>query len=52
MTRQEFVDQLIENGINPDIVLFDFDNNVRDGYCIRKNYFRFVAWVSRRRVMH
>lgn len=21
MTRQEFVDQLIENGINPDIVL-------------------------------
>ena len=27
MTRQEFVDQLIENGINPDIVLFDFDNN-------------------------
>ncbi len=41
MTRQEFVDQLIENGINPDIVLFDFDNNVRDGYCIRKNYFRW-----------
>lgn len=36
MTRQEFVDQLIENGINPDIVLFDFDNNVRDGYCIKK----------------
>ena len=41
MTRQEFVDQLIENGINPDIVLFDFDSNVRDGYCIRKNYFRW-----------
>lgn len=41
MTRQEFVDQLIENGINPDIVLFDFDNNVRDGYYIRKNYFRW-----------
>lgn len=63
MTRQEFVDQLIENGINPDIVLFDFDNNVRDGYCIRKTISvgrfwkgkgeqSFVVWVSRRRVMH
>ena len=48
MTRQEFVDQLIENGINPDIVLFDFDNPVRDGPRPRKIYFRWEALARER----
>ena len=47
MTRKEFIDGLIENGINPNIVNFD-DDVWKDGYCVRKNYFGWGVFTRDR----
>lgn len=47
MTRKEFIDGLIENGINPNIVNFD-DDVWKDGYCVRKNYFGWEVFTRDR----
>lgn len=46
MTRDEFVTQLIINRIDPNLVCFDDD--VQEGYCIRKNHFRWETLVKER----
>ena len=46
MTRDEFFAKLNEHGIDKSVVLFD--STPKDGYCIRKNYFRWeVAFRER-----
>ena len=39
MNHQEFIMELKKRGIDLSIVVFD--NNIKDGFCIRKNYFRW-----------
>ena len=46
MTRDEFVSKLKENSIDPDIV--SFNDDTKEGYCIRKNHFRWETLVRER----
>lgn len=46
MDRTEFVRQLKEHGIDPNIVTFE--DNVADGYGIRKNRFRWEVFLRER----
>lgn len=46
MTREQFWEKLKENGIDENIVLFD--NNIKDGYCVRKNYHRWEVCLRER----
>ena len=46
MTRDEFIMVLAEKNIDPIIVCFA--ENIKDGYCIRKNYFRWETLVRER----
>lgn len=46
MTRDEFVSKLKENSIDPNIV--SFNDDTKEGYCIRKNYFRWETLVRER----
>ncbi len=46
MTRNDFLKKLQENKIDSSIV--NFDNSIRDGYCIRKNYNRWEVFVRER----
>lgn len=46
MTKKDFLAFLDENNIGKDTVLFD--NNVNDGYCIRKVYFRWEVCFRER----
>ncbi len=39
MTRLEFLDLLTKNGIDTSIV--SFNDSTKDGYCIRKNHYRW-----------
>ena len=45
MTRDEFFDKLRLKNIDTKIIVF---NNIKDGYCIRKNYFRWEVFVRER----
>lgn len=46
MTRDEFIMVLAKNNIDPNIVCFD--ENIKDGYCIRKCYYRWETLVRER----
>ncbi|MCH5315801.1 MAG: hypothetical protein J1E81_07795 [Eubacterium sp.] len=46
MTRTEFKRLLEQNGIDPNIV--SFDNSVSEGYCLRKNHFRWETFIRER----
>ena len=48
MTKQEFISELKNNNINMSIVHFG-DSHV-DGYCIRKNYYRWEVIFQERGV--
>lgn len=42
MTKAEFLQLLREHNIEENLVVFD--DSVRDGYCVRKNYFRWEVF--------
>ncbi len=46
MTRDEFLKLLKENNIDESLVVFD--DPIKDGYCIRKNYFRWEVFFRER----
>lgn len=46
MTRAEFLELLRNHNMNESIVAFD--DAVRDGYCVRRNYFRWEVCVRER----
>lgn len=46
MTRKEFISFLEENSIDCSIV--SFDNTTKDGYIIRKNYYRWETLFRER----
>ena len=46
MTRNEFISILKDNVINPEMV--SFDDNTKEGYCIRKNHYRWETLVRER----
>ena len=46
MTKENFLIQLHENNIDPNII--NFDSPVKDGYCLRKNYNRWETFVRER----
>lgn len=46
MTRNEFFFALQANGI--DLDMFSFDDSVKEGYCVRKNGFRWETLVKER----
>ena len=46
MTRPEFLNLLKKYNINENLVVFD--DSIREGYCIRKNYFRWEVFLRER----
>lgn len=46
MTREEFIDLLKSNNIDPAVVTFD--DPMREGYVVRKNYFRWEVFYRER----
>ena len=46
MTRVEFLELLKKNNINENLVVFD--DTIKEGYCIRKNYFRWEVFFRER----
>ena len=46
MTRTEFLELLREHNIDENLVVFD--DPIREGYCIRKNYFRWEVFFRER----
>lgn len=46
MTKTEFLDLLKKYNINEKIVVFDDD--VKDGYCVRKNHYRWEVFFRER----
>lgn len=46
MTKEEFIVALRQRGIDETIVSFDGD--YRDGYCMRKNHYRWEVFVRER----
>lgn len=46
MTREEFIDLLKSNNIDPAVVIFD--DPIREGYVIRKNHFRWEVFYRER----
>ena len=46
MTRKEFSELLKSNNINDNLVVFD--DLLKDGYCIRKNYYRWEVFFRER----
>lgn len=46
MTKQDFILELEKNNISNSIV--HFDDSRADGYCIRKNYFRWEVFSRER----
>ncbi len=45
MTKTEFLELLEKNNININLVVFD--DSIKDGYCIRKNYFRWEVFLEK-----
>ena len=46
MIKTEFLELLDKHNINKNIVVFD--DNITDGYCIRKNYYRWEVFFRER----
>ena len=46
MTKTEFLDLLKKHNINEKFVVFDDD--VKDGYCVRKNHYRWEVFFRER----
>lgn len=46
MTRIEFTELLREHNIDENLVVFD--DTVKDGFCVRKNYFRYEVFFRER----
>ena len=46
MTRVEFFDLLKKYNINEKLVVFD--DTTKEGYCVRKNYFRWEVFFRER----
>lgn len=46
MTRCEFIEKLKKNGIEEEIV--SFDNQFKDGYCIRKSNYGWEVFLLER----
>lgn len=46
MTKTEFLDLLKKHNINEKLVVFDDD--VKDGYCVRKNHYRWEVFFRER----
>lgn len=46
MTKTEFLDLLQKHHIDANLVAFD--DSIRDGYCVRKNHFRWEALFRER----
>ncbi|MBE6968266.1 MAG: hypothetical protein E7444_07505 [Ruminococcaceae bacterium] len=46
MTKAEFLELLQKHNINQNLVLFD--DPIEEGYCIRKNYFRWEVFYRER----
>ncbi len=46
MTKDEFLISLKENNIDESIVVFD--DPLKDGYCVRKNHFRWEVFFRER----
>ena len=46
MTRMEFLLLLKKHNINENIVVFD--DSIKEGYCVRKNYFRWEVLFRER----
>ena len=45
MTKTEFIELLKKNNINEKLVVFD--NITEDGYCVRKNYYRWEVFLEK-----
>lgn len=46
MTKTDFLELLKKNNIDADIVVFD--DPIREGYCVRRNYFRWEVFFRER----
>ena len=46
MIKTEFLELLDKHNINKNIVVFD--DNITDGYCIKKNYYRWEVFFRER----
>lgn len=46
MTRTEFIELLKEHNINEKLVIWD--DFVEDGYCVRRNYYRWEVFFRER----
>lgn len=46
MTKNKFLELLKEQKIDENLVVFD--NSIQDGYCVRKNYFRWEVFFRER----
>lgn len=46
MTKKNFLEQLAKYGIDSKLVVFD--NSINDGYCVRKNHFRWEVFFRER----
>lgn len=46
MTKTEFLELLEKHKIDVNIVVFD--DSIRDGYCVRKNYYRWEVFYRER----
>lgn len=46
MTKKQFLVLLEENNIDENLVVFD--DTIKEGYCVRKNYFRWEVFFRER----
>ena len=46
MTRTEFIELLKKHDINTNLVVFD--DSLKEGYCVRKNYYRWEVLFKER----
>ena len=46
MTKTEFLELLKKYNINENLVVFD--DEIKEGYCVRKNYFRWEVFFRER----
>ena len=46
MTKTEFLELIRKHNINENIVVFD--DSIKEGYCVRKNYFRWEVFFRER----
>lgn len=46
MTKNDFLLKLKENGVDTDLI--SFEDNSKDGYCMRKNYYRWEVFTRER----